>query len=306
MPNLKAVEDASGKVQDTIQDNIIRLVSKSIIIHGKSDDVVNMGRIYAYETDNYKIHIKGYQNKNYKYYNNVNNLKLHKGKDAVGLISLEFGNDEAHWAAYYYDHTYIDNSKKTKGIFVVYDSMQKPMGKLSWSKHSVKFKNILQRVYGTKNNPFDVKYAGCRSCAIPITGIAAAIRPARVSRQPSGGFLKDSIQNQLNVAINKNEKPSDNLRKNIGSYKAQHHFCFVEALMFIDHMLTGSIPNSCKTGSVNGKKELIEIKTYARNLMNGLGEKTNDDFNNIYDPVSGKKISMNNNNNNPRWKNNPM
>ncbi len=238
-----------------------------VYIHG------NIEKILAEMVENYNVKTLGVIDYNMKK-PKIKTKKLPK-RDGIGLISLDLGKDVGgHWAAFYYSAK--DN------IFVIYDSMQQ--GPWYKSNLSIDFENIIKKTYKTDA----VTIAGC-ACkrdkelrSKNSVKMATAVRNKKDgSRQPTGGFVPSV---RLGRLIRTDKAPDKKLRKTLTSYRAQHHFCYVEGLMFLRDMLKGKmVTKTCPAD--DGRTALIEAKKFMQTIV--PSNYITNDFKYIYNPNTG-------------------
>ena len=189
-------------------------------------------------------------------------------RDSCGLISLKLGNDGGgggHWAAW----VYLQGNKHLH----LYDSMMN-----SGSSNFVDtFKKILRNTFPGAT----VSQAPCTSCS-RLKGV----RIKSETRQPTGGFVYGESEIILDAIRIKDFLSATNYER-ITGYKSQHQYCFAEAMMFLEDVMSGNVKRRCSTPRV----ALEQIKKYIVEKLKPLYPKRNfDDFLKIYNPAT-KRIN---------------
>ena len=112
------------------------------------------------------------------------------------------------------------------------------------------------------------------------------IRLKSNTRQPTGGFVAGE-QTMIDTAIKKNAPLSPTNYERITGYESQHHFCFAEALMFLEDVITNKKHDKC----LGPRDSLIRIKTYIYDKLTALYPQRNfANFMKIYNPTT-KRIN---------------
>lgn len=145
----------------------------------------------------------------------------------IHMVALTL-QDGAHWAAMIYE--------SSTGFVHLYDSMQtkKPDG-CSKSPYTFLFKAYAQQLFGVSE--YEVRIQGCSRCP------DENIRDKLFHRQISGGFFHepDKIVDEygdirkLRIEEYQSRAPLKFIQ--IQDFKSQHHFCYMEALLFIIEFL---------------------------------------------------------------------
>lgn len=186
-------------------------------------------------------------------------------QNSCGFISLDLGKEGGHWGAW----VYIKEGTGNK--IYVWDSMMKG------GKYHYSWNTLLKMLFkGAVVMP-----AQCAMCT-RLKGI----RLKSNTRQPTGGFVSGE-QNMINTAIKKNVPLSPNNYKRITGYESQHHYCFAEALMFLEDVITNKKHDVC----LGPRGSLIRIKKYIYDKLTALYPRKNfTDFMKIYNPET-KRIN---------------
>nr|QBK85891.1 MAG: hypothetical protein LCMAC101_04860 [Marseillevirus LCMAC101] len=204
----------------------------------------------------------------------------------ISSVGLELG-DAGHWGGYIYD--------KDKNTVSFYDSMQTcGDGKLTTSYYSFWFEAYLKAVF-----PSDVTVEMQGSDNVSIDSIR------HTDRQPTGGCVPFIMQyaRKYNYGggdycilwdnipgVDLEQLPSYSPRlsagiKSIYDYNSQHHFCFMESLLFIFEILARECLG--KTFS-SDKHPLFQIKRFAWALIHSIPERLYRENNLIFSTVADK------------------
>jgi len=199
-------------------------------------------------------------------------IALDKGKRfLIGIIGLVLG-DVGHWGGYIYD--------KTKDTVSFYDSMQTcdPSGRFT-SAYSVWFETYLRTTipFGTT-----VEMQGCAVCKIdpirsegrqPTGGFVPFVTNYARNHNYGGGSSNNILWNNIpSLELDKLDLYDDGLAdqiRSVYSYDSQHHFCFMESLLFISEILARECLGE-KFSS--GNPPLYQIKKFIWALVHSIPE----------------------------------
>lgn len=186
-------------------------------------------------------------------------------QNSCGFISLDLGKEGGHWGAWVYIKERAGNK------IYVWDSMMKGR------KYHYSWDILLKMLFeGAAVMP-----AQCATCT-RLKGI----RIKSNTRQPTGGFVAGE-QKMIDTAIEKNAPLSPTNYKRITGYESQHHYCFAEALMFLEDVMTQTKHDKC----LGPRDSLIRIKKYMHGKLTALYPRTNfTNFMKIYNPKT-KRIN---------------
>ena len=138
-------------------------------------------------------------------------------------------------------------------------------------KYHYKWNELLGKVFEDAR----VERAQCTSCT-RLKGI----RIKSNTRQPTGGFV-DGEQNMIDTAIKNNAPLSNTNYKRIMGYESQHHYCFAEALMFLEDVITNEKHDKC----LGPRESLIRVKKYIYKKLTALYPRRKfTNFMKIYNP----------------------
>lgn len=177
-------------------------------------------------------------------------------QNSCGFISLDLGNEGGHWGAW----VYVGGQ-----TIYTWDSMMKG------GKYHYKWNELLGKVFEDAR----VERAQCTSCT-RLKGI----RIKSNTRQPTGGFVAGE-QNMIDTAIKNNALLSPTNYERITGYESQHHYCFAEALMFLEDVMTQKKHDKC----LGPRESLIRIKKYMHGKLTTMYPRRNfTNFMKIYNP----------------------
>lgn len=126
----------------------------------------------------------------------------------IRMLGIGLG-DGAHWCAYVYD--------VKEDIVHLYDSMQVNSKHGIYSDYTSKFKIYAKRFFNTKN-----------------IVVHSDVRDKNYIRQLTGGFPEVT---EKDIGDKYFSELSEDQQKLIQNYNSQHHFCYMEALLFIIEFL---------------------------------------------------------------------
>ena len=180
---------------------------------------------------------------------NIKDLKLELTKKSlnssvnrfVSILGLDIGNG-GHYAAYIYD--------KKQNIVTLFDSMQwedsydRTTKSGASSAYTEKFKDALKMIFGT-------------NIKITVDPLRCNIQ-YRYCYQCTGGFVngKDLLKKTLTKSVLITHQ----------NLESQHHFCYMEALLFLTERLHGYAGNM--NYNRNTKIRLVAIKKFIWILIN--------------------------------------
>lgn len=175
-------------------------------------------------------------------------------RPSVGMISYTLPEDPGgHWGGWVY-------LPRKKMIFL-YDSMM--------NRGKSDFSSIFKKILHQKYPGYRVSLSGC------------GCRPRSMVRQPTGGFVEDDTEIMTRV-INAQTPLSPSEYRRIVGYQSQHQYCFAEALLFIEDVLSGRSPR-CERGQL---PYLIEIKKFIRDKLHDVNT---ENFMYVYNPETRRK-----------------
>ena len=185
---------------------------------------------------------------------------------SCGLISLALEGEamgSGHWAAWVYfpslKHLYLYDSMMNSGT----------------SNFVTNFKRILKILFPGAT----VSTAPCARCKI-----LSRVRIKSESRQPTGGFVANE-SSIIRKAIETDTPLSIVNYKRLTGYYAQHHYCFAEALMFLEDAMKENVSRRCK----NPRDALIQVKSYMyTKLHNKYPNRNFSTFMKVYNPNTNR------------------
>lgn len=236
-----------------------RNINKILYNISRQYGFVSYGTVDAYTTHNWNVRLaQGVTTRG---------LPFPPEQNSCGLISLELHPSVGggHWGAW----VYFPSSR----YLYLYDSMMVSGGK---SNFQDSFKQVLRLVF---NNPI-ISSATCATCK-ELRGI----RLKSESRQPTGGFISNENVIMNNAIQSQQPLNKTNYNRLLG-YRAQHQYCFAEAVMFLEDVMKG-ITNrrACRTG----RDALIQVKRFIYNKLKNISPTSvSENFLRIYNYKTGR------------------
>ena len=158
-------------------------------------------------------------------------------KYVIHAVAWHIGVSGAHWAAVVIDFS------KGKPFITIYDSMQVPQNDRYISGFTKKFESYVAERFPD----FPIEINGCNNCR----------RSIRIgTRQPTGGFTNPHLTTLYPESL------SDDAYRALTSFRSQHHFCYMEAVLFIAEYVNGR--QTCLIGKAKNQDNILNLMIIKR------------------------------------------
>lgn len=256
--DLVLIENASQLFSNVIlsKDNIENII-KLIIKNSKSSKCTSIGSLSvpyyisqktldAYPHADVKESDMTSQAKEKYHYTIQNYVKIQKKECIITILSLDFGEEGGHYAAYIYS---LDSKNRKK--LLIFDSMSKVNQPSAYAPF---FIQLGQDIFGVDAD------------------ILVPCVQNIISLQYTGGFLNNNPFH-VEEAVKEgkiDEETAYNL--SVQSTDSQNHFCWLWSIWYIHLYLNGiTLDQALKQMNKNHLNPLIVIKRYAWSLLNLTG-----------------------------------